>query len=796
MKIPSFREKLLVACALTLFGSATANLRANTVDVSAYGATGNGTTDDTAAIQNAINAALSGDTVYFPGGTYKVSSRINFLSNKTYAGEYAGTVRSILNQSTANTFTGQLQGGAVNVTLDGLTFQNAGLAVDQSGGAAQNLTIRNCTFQNILTGSYPNNQVIFISVGATNCSITNNTFTNIVDTGILCWSLNNCMIADNTFDTFNEGSHITGTCTNVTYARNVGVNLKRMGIEVQGSGYQNLLVEDNSFANWVNPGTSSFGLSIIPSSGPNVITQYNTLVGIPPIPGGSTGSNHYGDGLEIGGDQVAQWNFVSGYWGCGVVIGGGNVCIANDVLWGPSGTSQNPSQIQFEPGGNSATTVLTSNSQVNTPNFVGAPSSVRVAATTSNQVQLTWVNNTPSPTGLQVQRRLPGGMYSTVATLAPTATSYTDTAATSNMQYIYRIYAYDGAGDFTYSPAVLAGARKFETESLTVVNYLSQAGGTARPLGNDANLSNSNGEILDSNTVGDYITFLIPNVTAGNYDVRVGVKNFFARGQFQTQVGRADSFDTSAQNLGPVVDEYAPDAQFMEVDLGTWTPISTNDKWFRFNVVGKNAASSGSSYNTALAFDYIKLVPTPVLGGTLNGNVGLASTTNFSLTSRGTSDWAHWNGTFVHKASGGSQISNVTQVGAGTYGTGTSASRNVSWTDGTPTTSNTDDQSYITCKNKQNAGWSFTVPAGTSPHTLKVLYGGASAGGPGVTITAHLSDNSAPDFTNTQTITSATLNQATFTFNAASNGQTLKVTILKTNNADGNSVDLDAAWLQ
>jgi hypothetical protein len=41
-------------------------------NVKAYGATGNGTTNDSASVQNAINAAVSagGGMVYFPAGTY------------------------------------------------------------------------------------------------------------------------------------------------------------------------------------------------------------------------------------------------------------------------------------------------------------------------------------------------------------------------------------------------------------------------------------------------------------------------------------------------------------------------------------------------------------------------------------------------------------------------------------------------------------------------------------------------------------------------------------------------------
>lgn len=47
------------------------------VMASAYGATGNGTTDDTSAIQSAITAAsAAGGTVYFPAGTYKITSTL------------------------------------------------------------------------------------------------------------------------------------------------------------------------------------------------------------------------------------------------------------------------------------------------------------------------------------------------------------------------------------------------------------------------------------------------------------------------------------------------------------------------------------------------------------------------------------------------------------------------------------------------------------------------------------------------------------------------------------------------
>ena len=53
---------------------------AESISVFDFGATGNGTTDDTVAIQNAVNACY-GASLYFPPGNYKITSAINILSS-------------------------------------------------------------------------------------------------------------------------------------------------------------------------------------------------------------------------------------------------------------------------------------------------------------------------------------------------------------------------------------------------------------------------------------------------------------------------------------------------------------------------------------------------------------------------------------------------------------------------------------------------------------------------------------------------------------------------------------------
>jgi hypothetical protein len=97
-----------------------------------------------------------------------------------------------------------------------------------------------------------------------------------------------------------------------------------------------------------------------------------------------------------------------------------------------------------------------------------------------------------------------------------------------------------------------------------------------------------------------------------------------------------------------------------------------------------------------------------------------------------------------------------------------------SWTDGAPTKSatNTPTGLYVTGK---KCGFRLTVPADTSPRTLKIYVGAFAAKGQ---FDASLSDNSAPAYSDTslENVSNGPSSLYTIHFAASSTGQVLTVT--------------------
>lgn len=119
-------------------GSTTARLLSNrfadVVNVKDFGAIGDGVTDDTAAIQAAINSLSTGGTVLFPCGVYKTSSAINVsIAGIIIAGENRSKTIIRTTSATANVIV--LDAG--NVGISNLRIEHA---VTRTAGSSISIT--------------------------------------------------------------------------------------------------------------------------------------------------------------------------------------------------------------------------------------------------------------------------------------------------------------------------------------------------------------------------------------------------------------------------------------------------------------------------------------------------------------------------------------------------------------------------------------------------------------------------------------------------------------------------------
>jgi len=127
---------LLTLAIITLLWPQHASSQTQYVDVTTYGAMGDGITDDTAAIQAAINSITEG-TVYFPAGDYKITNGIAIGKHNLHLiGDATATLKM---------YTQPLNGGALVCVRTGngqgaypinISIKNINVDVDAAVNAA------------------------------------------------------------------------------------------------------------------------------------------------------------------------------------------------------------------------------------------------------------------------------------------------------------------------------------------------------------------------------------------------------------------------------------------------------------------------------------------------------------------------------------------------------------------------------------------------------------------------------------------------------------------------------------
>lgn len=154
---------LIGASSLTVRSAIMSALFFNVKDPT-YGATGDGTTDDTAAVQAAVTAAVVvGGVVWFPAGTYRTTASITVASGATLMG--VGPASQIrIDHATAHALT--LTGGAAAVRLRGLLvlpLQSNSGSMLACNGADSNVLVEDCVLG---AGTLTTGDVVIINGGS------------------------------------------------------------------------------------------------------------------------------------------------------------------------------------------------------------------------------------------------------------------------------------------------------------------------------------------------------------------------------------------------------------------------------------------------------------------------------------------------------------------------------------------------------------------------------------------------------------------------------------------------------
>jgi hypothetical protein len=106
----------------------------------------------------------------------------------------------------------------------------------------------------------------------------------------------------------------------------------------------------------------------------------------------------------------------------------------------------------------------------NTQYAIPQPTGLKATNISSNRVDLVWIDKSTGETDFRVKRKFAGGNWEHLATLAPDATSYSDTSVAPSTTYVYRVAAYNGEtrSDFSNEYVVTTDVVNTDIESMEI----------------------------------------------------------------------------------------------------------------------------------------------------------------------------------------------------------------------------------------------------------------------------------------------------------------------------------------
>lgn len=311
------------------------DLTVTTANVKAYGATGDGATDDTAFVQAAIDAieALGGGMLYFPPGTYKVTAELTVTQPMVILG--AGMGVSLVRATTLGASKGVFKVTSNKVSFRDLTVRGPSVAsyvLDEcgiwfygtSGTPLYDGVVENCEVYDV--GSWG-----ILYEYANRSSAVRNYVHDVGYAGIANLSSADWLAAENRVDTVTPGTasnayglmvnkRLTGetTPTRGTMSKNVVKNVALWeGIDTHGGTFYT--INDNVVSG------CKIGIQVGPDSFGNV-PHFTTIVGNVVDNGALTATQLRG--ISIGGDGSTNVR--------GIVCKGNSI----NTMGGADGSSQ------------------------------------------------------------------------------------------------------------------------------------------------------------------------------------------------------------------------------------------------------------------------------------------------------------------------------------------------------------------------------------------------------------------------------------------------------------------------
>ncbi len=194
-------------------------------------------------------------------------------------------------------------------------------------------------------------------------------------------------------------------------------------------------------------------------------------------------------------------------------------------------------------------------------------------------------DDTPQVLDFHADVSVTGDFYGNIYRAYATKTSY-HTVSSPGLQAV-KIWMVD-PGVVLDNLIVSINSGLFEAERLSF-----DTAGAAYHAFFEGDASGGGAMSLDSTAVGQSITFTLPDVEPGDYDLIVRVKKGDSRGVAQVSIG--DAVGGPFTDAGSPIDLYAP--SFTYVDLPSvpvsFSSASSTLKAIKFTVTGKNASSTG-----------------------------------------------------------------------------------------------------------------------------------------------------------------------------------------------------------